>query len=40
MLVVISDIHFVDGTAGEHNLHYSAFQSVFLSDIATLTKDN
>jgi UDP-2,3-diacylglucosamine pyrophosphatase LpxH len=40
MLVVISDIHFVDGTAGEHNLHYSAFQSVFLSDIATLAKDN
>jgi hypothetical protein len=40
MLVVISNIHFVDGTAGEHNLDYSAFQSVFLSDKATLTKDN
>jgi len=39
MLVVISDIHFVDGTAGEHNLPYSAFESVFLSDIASLAKD-
>lgn len=39
MLVVISDIHFVDGTAGEHNLPYSAFETVFLSDIASLAKD-
>ncbi|MFW6114776.1 MAG: hypothetical protein ACOC6E_00605 [Thermodesulfobacteriota bacterium] len=35
MLVAISDIHFVDGTAGEHNLPFSAFDSVFLSDIAS-----
>ncbi len=39
MLVVISDIHFVDGTAGEHNLPYGAFESVFLSDIASLAKE-
>jgi len=39
MLVVISDIHFVDGTAGEHNLPYSAFESVFFSDIASLAKE-
>jgi len=39
MLIAISDIHFVDGTAGEHNLPFSAFDSVFLSDIASLAKD-
>lgn len=39
MLVVISDLHFSDGTAGEHNLHESAFKDVFLSDIASLAKD-
>lgn len=39
MLVAISDLHFVDGTAGEHNLPYSAFESIFLSDIASLAKD-
>ncbi len=39
MLVAISDIHFVDGTAGEHNLPFSAFQSVFLSDIASLAEE-
>jgi UDP-2,3-diacylglucosamine pyrophosphatase LpxH len=39
MLVAISDIHFVDGTAGEHNLPFSAFDSVFLSDIASLAKE-
>lgn len=39
MLVVISDIHFVDGTAGEHNLPYPAFKDVFLSDVASLAKD-
>ena len=36
MLVVISDLHFTDGTAGEHNLPCEAFGSVFLSDIASL----
>ena len=36
MLVAISDIHFVDGTAGEHNLPFGAFNSVFLSDISAL----
>jgi UDP-2,3-diacylglucosamine pyrophosphatase LpxH len=39
MLIVISDIHFVDGTAGEHNLPYGAFKSVFLFDLAALAKD-
>jgi len=39
MLVAISDIHFVDGTAGEHNLPFSAFKSVFLSDVASLAKE-
>jgi UDP-2,3-diacylglucosamine pyrophosphatase LpxH len=39
MLIAVSDIHFVDGTAGEHNLPFSAFQSVFLSDIAALVRE-
>jgi len=39
MLVTISDIHFVDGTAGEHNLPFSAFESVFLSDIISLAEE-
>lgn len=39
MLVVISDLHFVDGTAGEHNLPYGAFSSVFLSNIVSLARD-
>jgi UDP-2,3-diacylglucosamine pyrophosphatase LpxH len=39
MLVVISDLHFSDGTAGEHNLPARAFTEVFLSDIASLAKD-
>ena len=38
MLVAMSDIHFVDGTAGEHNLPFSAFESVFLADVASLAK--
>ncbi|MDD5435547.1 MAG: hypothetical protein PH343_08965 [Nitrospira sp.] len=40
MLVVISDLHFTDGTAGEHNLPVSAFKNVFLADIVSLAKDN
>ena len=39
MLIVISDIHFTDGTVGEHNLQYSAFESVFMLDVATLAKN-
>ena len=39
MLVAISDIHFVDGTAGEHNLPFGAFNSVFLSDICALASE-
>jgi UDP-2,3-diacylglucosamine pyrophosphatase LpxH len=38
MLVVMSDLHFVDGTAGDHNLPFSAFESVFLSDIVSIAK--
>lgn len=38
MLVVISDLHFSDGTAGEHNLPARAFTEVFLSKIASLAK--
>ncbi len=34
MLAVISDLHFRDGTAGEHNLPARAFEG-FLSDLAT-----
>ena len=33
MLVFISDLHFVDGTAGEHNVPTDAFK-IFLEDIA------
>ncbi|MBI3585336.1 MAG: metallophosphoesterase [Nitrospinae bacterium] len=39
MLVVISDLHFVDETAGKHNLPYGAFEDVFLSDIVSIAKD-
>ena len=40
MLVIISDLHFSDGTAGEHNLPARAFTEVFLSKIASLANDN
>ncbi|MCG6917125.1 MAG: hypothetical protein LJE89_06215, partial [Deltaproteobacteria bacterium] len=33
MLIFISDLHFVDGTAGEHNVPADAFK-VFFEDIA------
>jgi UDP-2,3-diacylglucosamine pyrophosphatase LpxH len=33
MLIFISDLHFVDGTAGEHNVPTDAF-NIFLEDIA------
>lgn len=39
MLIVISDLHFVDETAGKHNLQYGAFEDVFLSDVAAFVKD-
>jgi UDP-2,3-diacylglucosamine pyrophosphatase LpxH len=39
MLVIISDLHFVDGTAGEHNLPVDAFRDVFFEDIIALAKD-
>ena len=40
MLVVISDLHFVDGTSGNHNLPSAAFEKVFLSSIVSLAKKN
>jgi UDP-2,3-diacylglucosamine pyrophosphatase LpxH len=40
MLVVLSDLHFVDGTAGKHNLPAKAFQRVFLSSILSLAEKN
>jgi UDP-2,3-diacylglucosamine pyrophosphatase LpxH len=39
MLIIISDLHFVDGTAGEHNLPVSAFENVLFSDIITLARN-
>ena len=36
MLIVISDLHFVDETAGKHNLPVDAFEEVFLSDVVEL----
>jgi UDP-2,3-diacylglucosamine pyrophosphatase LpxH len=38
MLVVISDLHFIDGTAGDHNLPASAFKSVLLTEIMGLAQ--
>lgn len=38
MLVFISDLHFVDGTAGEHNLPLEAFEIMF-DDLATRARD-
>jgi UDP-2,3-diacylglucosamine pyrophosphatase LpxH len=37
MLVFISDLHFVDGTAGEHNLSSRAFE-YFFDDLAAIAK--
>ncbi len=39
MLIVVSDLHFVDGTAGEHNLPVGAFRDVLLEDVKVLAKD-
>ncbi|MCA9662923.1 MAG: metallophosphoesterase [Myxococcales bacterium] len=38
MLVVLSDLHFVDGTAGEHNLAPEAFYRVFADDIVGVAR--
>jgi UDP-2,3-diacylglucosamine pyrophosphatase LpxH len=40
MLIIISDLHFVDGTAGEHDVRWPAFKDVFLADIKALSKHN
>ena len=37
MLVFISDLHFVDGSAGEHNIPYRAFE-YFFDDLAVITQ--
>lgn len=39
MLVAVSDLHFVDGTAGEHNLPIGAFRDVFVEDVKALAKE-
>ncbi|MCB9566354.1 MAG: hypothetical protein H6710_03915 [Myxococcales bacterium] len=39
MLVVLSDLHFVDGSAGEHNLSPEAFRRVFAADVVGLARD-
>jgi UDP-2,3-diacylglucosamine pyrophosphatase LpxH len=38
MLVIVSDLHFTDSTAGKHNLPAEAFAEVFLSDIIELAR--
>jgi UDP-2,3-diacylglucosamine pyrophosphatase LpxH len=38
MLVFISDLHFVDGSAGEHNLSFRAFEYFFDDLVAIATK--
>lgn len=38
MLVVISDLHFVDATAGDHNLPPEAFEEIFFYNILELAK--
>ncbi|WP_176560062.1 metallophosphoesterase [Brevibacillus dissolubilis] len=38
MLVVISDLHFSDETAGTFNLSYESFGSVFVNDILSLAR--
>lgn len=38
MLVVISDLHFVDGTAGDHNVACDAF-TILMDDIIPLARD-
>ena len=38
MLVFVSDLHFVDGTAGEHNVPVEAFRGTF-QDLATHAKN-
>jgi hypothetical protein len=37
MLVIISDLHFVDGTAGERNISSRAFE-YFFDDLAAIAK--
>ena len=39
MLVVISDLHFVDATAGSQNLPVDTFKNVFLTDIVGLIRE-
>lgn len=40
MLVIISDLHFVDGTSGAHNLRHEAFTKVFRSALVEAAKNN
>lgn len=38
MLVVISDLHFIDSTAGKHNVDKEALEEVFLTWVPALLK--
>ena len=40
MLVVLSDLHLADGTAGKHNLSHQAFEEILLSNVATAARKN
>jgi hypothetical protein len=40
MLIVISDLHLLDETAGKHNPSYGAFENVFLPHVVSLAKAN
>ncbi len=40
MLVIVSDLHLMDTTAGCHNLNVDAFRDVFLSRLAGLLSDS
>ncbi|MDH5510894.1 MAG: hypothetical protein OEZ32_11145 [Nitrospinota bacterium] len=40
MLIIISDLHFSDGSAGDHNVRAKAFTQVFLRDIISVVKND
>ncbi|MDH5636967.1 MAG: hypothetical protein OEZ04_00580 [Nitrospinota bacterium] len=40
MLIIISDLHFSDGTAGDHNVRAKAFTQVFMRNIISNIKSN
>jgi UDP-2,3-diacylglucosamine pyrophosphatase LpxH len=40
VLVILSDLHFVDESAGKHNLPFEAFESVLLTNLAAIVNDS